>query len=274
MNRKIVSSDMVKPSEIAGHAVAGVGQNLIFGLWSNFMLVFFTDVFGISGAVAGLIMMFTRVWDAVNDPMMGVIADRTRTRWGRYRPWLMFMALPVLIIFTLNFSAPALGSAAKIVYAAVIYVLMSMVFTAVDVPYWTLPAAMSQDVGTRTTIYTVSRTTTTLTGIVVGIVAIPLVMKIGGGDMAKGYFWVALLIGAAGGGALPLRFRPRARARRTPSAGKVQFPRCRESNRAKQAAAAHSYFHGAGQQRRLRQNEHYDLLCAIQPGTAGYGCAV
>ncbi|MDR3276579.1 MAG: MFS transporter, partial [Treponema sp.] len=96
----------VKLSEIIGHAVAGIGQNLIFGLWSGYMLVFFTDVFGIAGGVAGIIMMLTRIWDAVNDPMMGMIADRTRTRWGRYRPWLLFMALPVVVFLALNFSAP------------------------------------------------------------------------------------------------------------------------------------------------------------------------
>jgi GPH family glycoside/pentoside/hexuronide:cation symporter/probable glucitol transport protein GutA len=184
--------------EIAGHAVAGIGQNLIFGLWSGFMLVFFTDVFGISGGAAGLIMMFTRIWDAVNDPMMGVIADRTRTRWGRYRPWLLFMAVPAVIFLVLNFSAPQLSPAGKILYASITYVLMSMAFTAVDVPYWTLPAAMTQDVGKRTTIYTVSRTSTSISSIIVGIAAIPLITTLGGGNMARGYFITALVIGILG----------------------------------------------------------------------------
>ena len=185
-------------SEIAGHAVAGVGQNLIFGLWSGYMLVFFTDVFGIAGGAAGLIMMFTRIWDAVNDPMMGVIADRTRTRWGRYRPWLLFMAAPIIVFLTLNFSAPDLSATGKILYAYITYVMMSMAFTAVDVPYWTLPAAMSEDVKKRTAIYSVSRTATTLTGVVVGIIAIPLITAIGRGNMAQGYFFTALILSAAG----------------------------------------------------------------------------
>ncbi|MDR3172840.1 MAG: MFS transporter [Treponema sp.] len=188
----------VKGREIAGHAIAGVGQNLIFGLWSSYMLVFFTDVFGIAGGAAGLIMMFTRIWDAINDPMMGVIADRTRTRWGRYRPWLLFMALPIIFFLVLNFSAPQFGPAGKIVYAAVTYVFMSMAFTAVDVPYWTLPAAMTQDVGKRTMIYSVSRTSTTISSIIVGIIAIPLITALGGGDMARGYFITALVIGILG----------------------------------------------------------------------------
>jgi GPH family glycoside/pentoside/hexuronide:cation symporter/probable glucitol transport protein GutA len=178
---KAVFSGTVTGREIAGHAIAGIGQNLFFGLWSGYMLVFFTDVFGISGGAAGLIMMFTRVWDAINDPMMGVIADRTRTRWGRYRPWLLFMALPMIFFLALNFSAPSLSPTGKIVYAAFAYVFMSMAFTAVDVPYWTLPAAMTQDVGKRTLIYSASRISTTLSSLVVMIVAIPLITALGGG---------------------------------------------------------------------------------------------
>jgi GPH family glycoside/pentoside/hexuronide:cation symporter/probable glucitol transport protein GutA len=195
---KTVFGGDLRGREIAGHAAAGVGQNLIFGLWSSYMLVFFTDVFGIAGGAAGLIMMFTRIWDAVNDPMMGVIADRTRTRWGRYRPWLLFMALPIIFFLALNFSAPNFSQTGKIVYAAVTYVCMSMAFTAVDVPYWTLPAAMTQNVGKRTMIYSISRTTTTLSSLIVGIIAIPLVIALGGGDMARGYFIAALVIGCLG----------------------------------------------------------------------------
>jgi GPH family glycoside/pentoside/hexuronide:cation symporter/probable glucitol transport protein GutA len=190
-------ANSVRTREIVGHAVAGVGQNLIFGLWSGYMLVFFTDVLGITGGVAGLIMMFTRIWDAINDPMMGMIADHTRTRWGRYRPWLLFMAVPMIAFLVANFSAPGFSMTGKIVWASVTYVSMSMIFTAIDVPYWTLPAAMSNDTNKRTLIYSVSRTSTTLSSIVVGVVAIPLVLALGKGDMAKGYFLAALVIGIA-----------------------------------------------------------------------------
>jgi GPH family glycoside/pentoside/hexuronide:cation symporter/probable glucitol transport protein GutA len=86
----------------------------------------------------------------------------------------------------------------KIVYASITYVFMSMAFTAVDVPYWTLPAAMTQDVGKRTLVYTVSRTSTTISSLIVGIIAIPLVIALGGGDMARGYFITALVIGVLG----------------------------------------------------------------------------
>lgn len=184
--------------EMFGHAIAGFGQNLIFGLWSSYMLVFYTDIFGISAGAASIIMLLTRVWDGVNDPMMGTIADHTRTKWGRYRPWLLFMAPVIVVFLVLNFSTPDLSPALKVAYAGVTYVMMSMAFTAVDVPYWTMPAAMSSDVPKRSRIISLSRMTTTLASTVLGVMAIPLISVLGQGDKAKGYMLTALTVGILG----------------------------------------------------------------------------
>ncbi len=184
--------------EMFGHAIAGFGQNLIFGLWSSYMLVFYTDIFGISAGAASIIMLLTRVWDGVNDPMMGTIADHTRTKWGRYRPWLLFMAPVIVVFLVLNFSIPDLSPALKVAYAGVTYVMMSMAFTAVDVPYWTMPAAMSSDVPKRSRIISLSRMTTTLASTVLGVMAIPLISVLGQGDKAKGYMLTALTVGILG----------------------------------------------------------------------------
>lgn len=190
----------VKGREMFGHAIAGFGQNLIFGLWSNYMLVFYTDIFGIAAGTASIIMLLTRVWDGINDPMMGSIADRTRTKWGRYRPWLLFM-VPVIVIFlVLNFSSPDLSPTLKVVYAGITYVMMSMAFTAVDVPYWTMPAAMSSDVKKRSRIISFSRMSTTLAATILGIIAIPLIHALGQGDKQKGYMMTALVVGLIGAG--------------------------------------------------------------------------
>lgn len=184
--------------EMFGHAIAGFGQNLIFGLWSSYMLVFYTDIFGISAGAASIIMLLTRVWDGVNDPMMGTIADHTRTKWGRYRPWLLFMAPVIVVFLVMNFSIPDLSPALKVAYAGVTYVMMSMAFTAVDVPYWTMPAAMSSDVPKRSRIISLSRMTTTLASTVLGVMAIPLISVLGQGDKAKGYMLTALTVGILG----------------------------------------------------------------------------
>lgn len=186
-------ADNVTNREIAGHAIAGIGQNLVFGLWGSYILIFYTDVFGITAGAAGMIMLFTRLWDAVNDPLMGVVADRTKSRWGRYRPWLMMMALPVAVLLILNFYTPNLSGGAKVAYAAVTYVALSMAFTAVDIPYWSLPAAMTKDSGRRARIFSTSRISTTLTSVLAAVVIIPLVNAIGGQDKARGFFCTAVL---------------------------------------------------------------------------------
>lgn len=188
----------VKGREMFGHAMAGFGQNLIFGLWSSYMMVFYTDIFGITAGAASIIMLLTRIWDGVNDPMMGSIADHTRTKWGRYRPWLLFMSPVIVIFLVLNFSSPDLSPTLKVVYAGITYVLMSMAFTAVDVPYWTMPAAMSSDVQKRSKIISYSRMSTTLATTVLGVIAIPLINALGHGDKQKGYMMTALVVGIIG----------------------------------------------------------------------------
>lgn len=193
-----VMAGEVKGREMFGHAIAGFGQNLIFGLWSSYMMVFYTDIFGISAGAASLIMLFTRIWDGINDPMMGSIADHTRTKWGRYRPWLLFMSPVIVIFLVLNFSSPDLSPTLKVVYAAITYVMMSMAFTAVDVPYWTMPAAMSSDVQKRSKIISFSRMSTTLATTVLGVIAIPLISALGQGDKQKGYMMTALVVGLVG----------------------------------------------------------------------------
>lgn len=198
VNMSQVYEGEVKGREMFGHAIAGFGQNLIFGLWSSYMLVFYTDIFGISAGAAGIIMLLTRVWDGFNDPMMGSIADHTRTKWGRYRPWLLFMSPIIVIFLVLNFSSPDLSPVAKIVYASITYVMMSMAFTAVDVPYWTMPAAMSADVQKRSRIISFSRMSTTAATTVLGVIAVPLINAFGQGDMKKGYMMTALAIGLVG----------------------------------------------------------------------------
>ena len=199
-NMSQVVAGEVKGREMFGHAIAGFGQNLIFGLWSSYMLVFYTDIFGISAGAASIIMLLTRIWDGVNDPMMGSIADHTRTKWGRYRPWLLFMAPVIVIFLVLNFSSPDLSPTLKVIYAAITYVMMSMAFTAVDVPYWTMPAAMSSDVQKRSKIISFSRMSTTLATTVLGIIAIPLINTLGQGDKQKGYMLTALVVGLVGAG--------------------------------------------------------------------------
>lgn len=183
--------------EIMGHATAGIGQNLVYGLWGSYAMYFYTDVFGITAGMASIIMMVSRIWDAVNDPMMGAIADKTKTKWGRYKPYILFMPIVVSILLIMSFSTPPLGAQGKIFYAFTTYILMSMAFTAVDIPYWSLPSAMTSDSKIRSKIFSTSRVSTTLTSLIAGVIIIPLTEMIGGENMQKGFFFVAVIFALA-----------------------------------------------------------------------------
>lgn len=196
-NSEVIAGEVTK-KEILGHAIGGVGQNFIFALWSGYMMMFYTDVFGLSAAFVGVLFFGARVWDAVNDPIMGIIADKTRTKWGRFRPWLLFMPIPIGVCLVLNFTAPNLSGTSAIIYATITYILMSMSFTAVDIPYWSMPSAMTTDPIKRTKLFSYARLSTSLASVVAGMIIIHLVNVIGKGDMKKGFFGTAVVIAIIG----------------------------------------------------------------------------
>lgn len=143
--------------EIAAYSASGFGQNIICGLMSTYILIFYTDVFGISAMAAAIIMFAARVFDAFNDPIMGSIVDKTRTKWGKLRPYMLFTPLPIAILTILCFSSPDLSNSGKVAYAAVCYVMWGVVFTVIDVPYWGLSSAMTSDTNERNKLLSIAR---------------------------------------------------------------------------------------------------------------------
>jgi sugar (glycoside-pentoside-hexuronide) transporter len=144
----------LKKSEIFNYSIGDLGINLNFQLIGFFLAYFYTDVFGISPAhVAGLFLV-ARIWDAVNDPIMGYLADHTRSRWGRFRPYIFFGAVPLNLILLACYSVPDVSPAAKVIYAYVTYILHGMVFTAVGLPYSSISAVLTQDQQERALIST------------------------------------------------------------------------------------------------------------------------
>jgi Na+/melibiose symporter-like transporter len=133
-----------------GYGLGDTASNLYFQMFINFLLFFYTDVFGIPAAVAGILFMVSRFWDAVNDPIMGIIADRTNTKWGKFRPYLLWMMLPLAVIGVLAFTTPELSLGGKIIYAYITYILMMMAYTAINIPYSALLGVLSPHSRQRT----------------------------------------------------------------------------------------------------------------------------
>ena len=136
--------------EKIGYGFGDMSSSMFWKIFSYYLPFFYSNVFGLSLTDAGMLMLITRIWDAVSDPMMGVIADRTHTRWGKYRPFLLWIAAPFAIAGILLFTTPDMGPTGKLVWAYVTYILMMTVYTAINVPYGAMLGVMTDDSNTKT----------------------------------------------------------------------------------------------------------------------------
>jgi len=140
--------------EKVGYGFGDTASSMFWKLFSMYLMFFYTDIFGISATVVGTMFLVTRLWDAAFDPIVGIIADRTETRWGKFRPYLLWMAVPFGIIGVLTFTTPSFGVTGKIVYAYITYSLMMMVYSLINVPYASLMGVMTSDLKDRTSLAT------------------------------------------------------------------------------------------------------------------------
>ena len=173
--------------EKVGYGLGDTAANFIFQTMVMFQLVFYTDTFGITAAAAGTLFLVVRVWDAVFDPIMGVVADRTKTKWGKFRPWVLWTAVPFGIMGLLTFTTPPFGPHGKLVYAYVTYIVLMMVYSANNLPYSALSGVMTGEVGERTSLSSYRFVFAMLAQLIVQGLALPMVHAFGGADSAKGY---------------------------------------------------------------------------------------
>lgn len=179
--------------EIFRYGFGGVGSNIPFLLAMQYLMFFFTDHAGVNAATVGSLFLISRIIDAVTDPLMGMLADRTETRWGRYRPWILFGAPVLGLLTTMLFWAPPLGPTAMIVYAYIVYIAYSIVSTVVNIPYHSLTPVLSQDANQRTTIATAKQVFGIAAAMLVSAAAIPLTTKMGGDSKS----WTIFAAGAS-----------------------------------------------------------------------------
>jgi Na+/melibiose symporter-like transporter len=173
--------------EKAGYSLGDMGANLVFQLLMSFQFVFFTAVMGLSAGAAGTLFLIGRIIDAFTDPMMGFVADRTKTRWGRFRPWLVWSALPFAGIFWMTFTSPGWEPTMQTVYAYIMYFLLMGIYTVNNVPYCALNGVMTGDPDERTVLSSYRFVAMTAAQLLVNVFTWPLVAKLGNGDDARGW---------------------------------------------------------------------------------------
>lgn len=170
-----------------GYSLGDLAANFIFQAMLALQLDFYTHTFGLTAAQAGTLFLVVGLGVACLNPVMGMIADRTSTRWGKFRPWLLWTALPFGIIGVITFTTPEISPAGKIVYAWITYILLRVIYTMNNVPYASLTAVMTLDPDERTSISSYRQIAANSAGFIVASLAIPMVGFFGHGNDARGY---------------------------------------------------------------------------------------
>lgn len=183
-----------------GYGVGDLGINLYFISTATYLLYFYTDVFGISAAAAASVLLVARVVDALTDPLMGMIAERTRSRWGRLRPYLLFGAVPLGVFGVLTFTTPDLDASGKLVWAYVTYIAFGILYTVVGIPYSALTSSLTNDHHERTVLSTIRMAFAFGGGYAISVGMLPLVGLFG--DPARGFAIVMVLFAIAATGLL------------------------------------------------------------------------
>lgn len=183
---------MVTFKEKLGYGFGDAASSMFWKLFGMYLLFFYTDVFGIEAAAVGTMFLITRVWDSFFDPLVGILADRTETRWGKFRPYLLFLAIPFAVIGAFTFFTPAFSSADKVIYAYVTYSLMMIVYSGINVPYASLLGVMSPDPKDRNVLSTYRMAFAYIGSFITLLLFMPMVNYFSGNSKAiedKQYGW-------------------------------------------------------------------------------------
>jgi Na+/melibiose symporter-like transporter len=194
------SSEKLSFFEKAGYSLGDGAANFVFMTMILFQLNFYTDTMGIAAAYAGTLLLVGRLWDAFFDPMMGIMADRTNTRWGKFRPWVLWTSVPWGIAMVLAYTNPGLGSTGNLVWACLTNILLMTLYSANNTPYSAMTAVMTGDGNERTSLSSFRFVAAMTAQLIVGGFTLPLVAKFGQGNNAKGWqmtmgLWAVICVG-------------------------------------------------------------------------------
>lgn len=180
-----------------GYGLGEFAGQFFYSYWSSYLSVYYTDVVGIAPAVVSFIFMIARVWDAVNDPVMGNIADRHMSKkWGRYRPWILFGAPVLAVLSILMFHVPDLDSEnLKIAYVSITYILAGMAFTATNIPYMGMQSTLTTNIQSRIDLSSMKSVFTCIGTLVLNLIAMPVILHFSQSEQAnaRGFFLATIL---------------------------------------------------------------------------------
>ena len=176
------------------YGIGALGKDLVYGIVGTYLMIYFTDTIGLAPAFVGTLFLIARIWDTVNDPMMGMVVDNTRTKWGKFRPWILIGTLINAIVLFFLFKKPDLDGLPLYAYFSVMYILWGMTYTIMDIPYWSMIPSLTQDKAEREKVAVIPRIFASIGGLTIGTFGLTFVAKLGQGNDVKGYESLAFII--------------------------------------------------------------------------------
>ncbi len=181
--------------EKVSYGLGAVGKDMVYMLSASYVLYYYQDILGVSAIAMGIILMAARVFDAFNDPVMGVIVAKTRTRWGRFRPWLLIGTITNAFVLYFMFAAPpALDGGGLVAYAAITYILWGVTYTMMDIPFWSMIPAFTEGGKEREGLTTLARSCAGAGSALITVITMKCVYALGQGNERSGFQWFALII--------------------------------------------------------------------------------
>ena len=180
--------------QFAAYGLGAVGKDMVYALSASYIMNYYQDILGLSATFVGFILMIARVFDAANDPFMGVVVAKTNSRWGKFRPWLFTGTILNAFVLYALFAAPAVSGKALMIYFAVMYILWGMTYTMMDIPFWSMIPAVTSTTKDRENLSVVGRTSAGVGYALINVFTVMAVSKLGGGIERTGFRLFALII--------------------------------------------------------------------------------
>ncbi len=178
----------------AAFGVGAVGKDMVYALSSSYIMYYYQDIIGLSASFVGFILMIARVFDAINDPFMGILVAKTRTKWGRFRPWLVSGTVLNALVLYAMFSAPDLKGGAIMAFFSVVYILWGVTYTMMDIPYWSMIPAITATPEDTENLSVIGRTCAGVGSALIAMGTVLMVNLLGGGNERVGFSRVALIV--------------------------------------------------------------------------------
>ncbi len=181
--------------EKVSYGLGAVGKDMVYMLSASYILYYYQDILGVSAIAMGVILLAARIFDAFNDPIMGIVVAKTKTRWGKFRPWLMIGTITnAVVLFAMFAAPPSLDAKGLTAYAAVTYILWGITYTMMDIPYWSMIPAFTESGKEREAMSTLGRSCAGVGSAIVTIVTMIAVYRLGGANERVGFMWFSLII--------------------------------------------------------------------------------